>query len=386
VEPQVTACKPLELGLLEAGSESGCLRSDRHTNYRTAISTYDLIADLPLVVGGYSLEGLQLRAGPDFTRLSTVIHLKGGGQEGVGEDVTYDALDQMALQDAGETLSVAGEFTLRTFRERLDELDLWPTPPVREVSRLYRRWAYESAALDLALRQAGRPLHEVLGRTPQPVTFVMSTRLADPPTTEKLRAWLERYPTLRFKLDPTPAWTDELIAELVELGAVDSLDLKGHYSGTVVDNPPDPLMYRKLAEAFPDAWLEDPALTEETDPVLEPHRDRITWDAPIHSIDDIEALPFAPKMVNIKPSRFGGLRELFAAYDYCAERGIRAYGGGQFELGPGRGHIQYLASLFHPETPNDVAPSGYNDPTIPDGLPSSPLEPRPSPAGFLWDA
>jgi L-alanine-DL-glutamate epimerase-like enolase superfamily enzyme len=345
-----------------------------------------LISELPLTVDGYALEGLQLRAGPDFTRLSTVIHLRGAGHEGVGEDVTYDALDQMALQDAGETLAIAGDFTLRSFRARLDELDLWPAAPVREVSRLYRRWAYESAALDLALRQAGKPLYEVVGREPQPVTFVMSTRLGDPATTERLRAWLERYPTLRFKLDPTPAWSDELIAELVELSAVDSLDLKGQYRGTIVDNPPDPGLYRKLAEAFPDAWLEDPALTDETDPVLEPYRGRITWDAPIHSVADIEALPFAPKMVNIKPSRFGGLEELCTAYDYCAERGIRAYGGGQFELGPGRGHIQYLASLFHPDTPNDVAPSGYNDPTMPDGLPSSPLDPRPAPTGFFWDA
>ena len=49
------------------------------------------------------------------------------------------------------------------------------------------------------------------------------------------------------------------------------------------------------------------------------------------------------------------------AYDYCAERGIGMYSGGQFEIGPGRGQIQYLASLFHPDTPNDVAPGGYND-------------------------
>jgi L-alanine-DL-glutamate epimerase-like enolase superfamily enzyme len=314
-----------------------------------------------------------------------VIHLRGGGHEGVGEDVTYDALDQMALQDAGETLSIAGSFTLRSFRERLDELDLWPTPPVREVSRLYRRWAYESAALDLALRQAGKSLADAVGREPQPVVFVMSMRLHDdPPTTERLRAWLERCPTLRFKLDPTPEWTDELVDELVELGVVDSLDLKGHYTGTVVDNPPDPVKYRRWAEAFPDAWLEDPALTDETDPILEPHRDRITWDAPIHSIADVEALPFAPKMVNIKPSRFGGLEELFSAYDWCDERGIRAYGGGQYELGPGRGQIQYLASLFHPDTPNDVAPAGYNDPTMPKGLPASPLDPAPEPTGFRW--
>ena len=74
--------------------------------------------------------------------------------------------------------------------------------------------------------------------------------------------------------------------------------------------------------------------------MLAPHRDRITWDAPIHAIADIEALPFAPKMVNVKPSRFGGLARLCAGYDYCAEHGIGAYGGGQFELGPGRGQAQ----------------------------------------------
>ena len=89
-------------------------------------------------------------------------------------------------------------------------------------------------------------------------------------------------------------------------------------------------------------------------------------------------------MVNIKPSRLGGLQELFAAYDYCEEHGIGAYGGGQFELGAGRGQIQYLASLFHPDTPNDVAPSLYNLPEPPAGLPVSPLEPMIEPIGFRW--
>jgi hypothetical protein len=89
-------------------------------------------------------------------------------------------------------------------------------------------------------------------------------------------------------------------------------------------------------------------------------------------------------MVNIKPSRLGGLRRILDAYDYCAERGIGNYGGGQFELGPGRGHIQYLASLFHPDTPNDIAPTGYNLPAAPDGLPASPLAPAPAPVGFRW--
>jgi L-alanine-DL-glutamate epimerase-like enolase superfamily enzyme len=350
------------------------------------IATYDLIADLPLQIDRYSLDGLELHVSETFTRLTTLVKLEGDGHAGVGEDVTYDALDHVALQDAGATLPLAGEYTMRSFREHIDSLNLWPSEPVREVSKLYRRWAYESAALDLALRQVGASLAEALNRGPGPVQFVMSKRLTAPPATDDLRKWLESYPTLKFKLDPTPDWNDDTIAELRDLGVVDSLDLKGHYSGTVVDNPPDPELYRKLAEAFPEAWLEDPALTPETDPILEPHRDRITWDAPIHSIDDIEALPFAPKMVNIKPSRFGGLPELFGAYDYCEQRGIRAYGGGQYELGAGRGHIQYLASLFHPDTPNDVAPSGYNDPSIPSGLPASPLTPEIARTGFRWGA
>ena len=88
--------------------------------------------------------------------------------------------------------------------------------------------------------------------------------------------------------------------------------------------------------------------------------------------------------MNVKPSRFGSLAELLAAYDYCAANGIGAYGGGQSELGPGRGQIQYLASLFHADAPNDVAPGGYNEVDPPAGLPKSPLSPGPTEIGFRW--
>ena len=54
-----------------------------------------------------------------------------------------------------------------------------------------------------------------------------------------------------------------------------------------------------------------------------------------------------------------------------------AYGGGQYELGVGRGQIQYLAALFHPDAPNDIAPAGYDALDPEPGLPASPLEPRP---------
>jgi L-alanine-DL-glutamate epimerase-like enolase superfamily enzyme len=348
--------------------------------------TFELLADLPLTVERYELEGLKQNVSSGFERLSTVVHLHGAGHEGVGEDVVYDAEDHVAMQEAGPVQPLAGTFTLAEFCELIDSLDLFPVAPNRDVSRLYRRWTFHSAALDLALRQAGRPLHEALGRSSEPVTFVVSLRLGEPPTLAPIEARLHDYPTLRFKLDPTSSWTPELIEQLVATGAVDSVDFKSFYTGTVVDQPPDPVLYRRVAEAFPDAWIEDPdVVTPETAEALAGVHDRITWDAPIHSIDDIESLPFPPRMVNIKPSRIGGLKKLCDTYDYCAERGIGAYGGGQFELGPGRGQNQYLASLFHPDTPNDLAPVGYNVDEPEPGLPSSPLPPSPSETGFRWN-
>jgi hypothetical protein len=344
----------------------------------------DRLAALPLRIEAYALERLERDVSSAFTRVSTVLRLRGGGEEGIGEDVTYDAVDHDALQSAGPVQPLAGEWTLGSFCDHVEGLDLWPAPPQREPSLLYRVWGYESAALDLALRQAGTTLHAALGREPRPVRFVVSLRLGEPPTMAPVARRLERYTSLRFKLDPTTDWTPALIAELVATGAVDSVDFKGLYVGSIVDQAADPVLYERVVEAFPEAWIEDPKLTEATDAILRPHRDRITWDAPIHGVADIEGLPFPPRMVNVKPSRLGPLRELFAAYAHCEARGIGMYGGGQFELGPGRGHIQYLASLFHPDTPNDVAPGGYNATDVPPGLPDSPLAVQAHDTGFRW--
>jgi hypothetical protein len=348
------------------------------------MNTYSLVSTLPIEIDSYELEGLSVEVSPEFTRKTTVIRLRGGGEEGIGEDPTYSPEDQEAFQAEGATLPLSGSHhTIDSFSELVERLSLWPEGPALDQFRPYRRWAFESAALDLALRQAGKSLAEALEREAKPLRFVASMRFGDPATIAPLRAWLDLYPDLRVKLDPTGTWDDALVNELVETGAVDTLDFKGAYEGTPVDQPPDPTLYARIALAFPDAWLEDPALNDETDPVLEPHRDRITWDAPIHSVADIVGLPFPPRTLNFKPSRFGSIKRLFDAYDHCAEAGIAIYGGGQFELGPGRGQIQYLASLFHPDSPNDTAPAAYNAKPA-GGLPTSPMTPQIEATGFRW--
>jgi hypothetical protein len=323
------------------------------------MSLYDAVRDLPLHVDGYYLEPLEREVARGFTLRRTVVVLHGRGEEGRGEEVDYDPRTQETFQADEGKLPFAGGHTLDSFSL------------LQAGQGEYRRWAFESAALDLALRQAGLTLGEAVGREPAPLRFVVSTRTASVP------AWLELYPELRFKLDPDRDWSDEVIASLRH---VDTVDFKGIYR-LAFGNPPDPELYARVAEAFPGAWIEDPALTPATTKVLEPHRDRITWDAAIHEWSDVEALPFRPRCLNCKPSRFGSVRRLFDFYDACEREGIALYGGGQFELGPGRAQIQLLAALFHPEAPNDVAPGEFNVATPAAGLPSSPLVLEPSP-GF----
>jgi hypothetical protein len=317
------------------------------------MSLWDSIRDLPLHVDGYRLEPLDREVARGFTLRRTVVVLECAGAEGRGEEVDYDPQQQAAFQADDGKLPFAGDHTLASFSL------------LQSGQTEYRRWAIESAALDLALQQAGLSLGKAIGREPKPLRFVVSTRTANVP------GWLELYPDMRFKLDPGPEWTDEVIATLAH---VDTIDFKGIYRGAF-GSPPDPDLYARVSAAFPDAWIEDPAITPATWPVLEAHRERITWDAGIHEWSDVEALLFTPRTLNCKPSRFGSVKRLFDFYDACEWQGIALYGGGQYELGPGRDLIQLLASLFHPDAPNDVAPAGYNAPVPVPGLPESPLAP-----------
>ncbi|WP_255192556.1 hypothetical protein [Natronobeatus ordinarius] len=348
----------------------------------------DQLLELPVTVDAVSLERRERETSSDFTRVTTLVSLAGDGETGLGEDVTYDADEHDALAETGlPEGELEGEHTLASFSERVGDLELFPAgDPDQHASRNYRRWALESAALDLALRQAGTDLATALGRSPEPVRFVASTRLGDPPTADRVEALCERVPGLEFKLDPTPEWSAALIDDLAATGAVRILDLKGQYEGTEVDVPADPELYERVLEAFPGAVIEDPALTDETRPLFDDPdvRERVAWDAPIHGLGDVEALPWEPSWLNIKPSRFGSLASLLETLRYCEEHGIRLYGGGQFELDVGRGQLQLLASLYYPDGPNDVAPRQYNDPDPGEALPESPLEPAAEPVGFRW--
>jgi L-alanine-DL-glutamate epimerase-like enolase superfamily enzyme len=223
----------------------------------------------------------------------------------------------------------------------------------------------------------------VLGREPRPLTFVNSLGLGDPPSTDTIHRRLERYADVHFKLDAAAAWSLAVCEDLAATGAVDVVDFKGQYGMEVEDAEALAAMYERVVATFPDAILEDPHDLPEIAAPLAPHVGRVSYDALIHTVDDLATTPVHPiGTVNIKPCRTGGLRALLALYAHCEAAGIRMYGGGMGENGVGRGQIQLLASLFHPDGPNDVAPSPFNLPDPPAGLPSSPLPPQPEATGF----
>jgi len=324
------------------------------------VSLFGHLAELPLSIEGYSLEPHEQANPSGFRRLSTVVCLAGRGRLGRGEDTTYSPRDQERLRARGSVLELAGEFTLASFSRQLDALELWPEPPEHPMSIDYRRWAYESAALELALAQANSSLAAVLEREHRPAEFVVSTGLGTPPRTARLRELLEFEPRLCFKLDTSNDWSEEFIAELRELGRVRVVDFKGAYSGTAVDQTADPALYRRVIEGLPDVWLEDPHREPAIFELLADCWERVTWDAPIHSVSDVLALAREPQMLNLKPSRSGTLERYFELVEHCEARGIGMYGGGQFELADGRRTIQELAGIFHPDAPNDIAPVQLN--------------------------
>lgn len=340
------------------------------------IDLWTAVKDLPITIESSSFTVL-VPNGPtameDFS--TTLLRLAGRGEEGLGEQVGMTPT-QAGLRQSD--FPVAGEWpTLADFVAHLDTIDMWPQPPEYELERHWRRWTFESAALDLALRQAGTALSEVLGRAPRPLTFVNSFGLGDPPDAGKVAARRALQPTVGFKLDVAPSWTQEIMDRIASVAGVATIDFKGQYDLEVEDEDALRAMYERTVATFTEAFLEDPHDRPWMRELLEPVVDRVSYDAPITSVESIAQTAITPRIVNVKPCRVGRLEELSRLYAHCDAEGIRMYNGGMGELGVGRGQAQLLAALFHPDAPNDIAPSDYNLLQPPPDLPGSPLDPLP---------
>jgi hypothetical protein len=344
---------------------------------------YDHVRELPVEIESVELAGRSAETSYGFTRPTTVVTLAGAGATGVGEDVTTDPDAHERFQREGVGADLAGSYTLDEFSARVADLppvagDDWAAPGRA------RRWALESAALDLGLRQADTSLGARLDRTYDPVAFVVSLRLADPPSLDPIEGWRAIHPDLRFKLDVVPGWDAAFLADLAEVAGIEILDFKAQYGDGSDDDrvATDPDLYRAVVDAFSGATYEDPLFDDVHREVFAGHESQVSWDARITGVERVRDLPFEPSWLNVKPARFGSVASLFDTIEYALDRGITLYGGGMFELDRGRSHLHALASLFYPDGPNDVAPRGYNEPTPHEDVSPSPLAPPSDPTGI----
>ena len=291
--------------------------------------TTQRIGGLKVEIDDYALERHE-HVTPEWTRVTTTIVMRGGGLEGRGEDVTYEVPEHDALA-AADPVDLSG---VETFDEASNALATFGNG--------YRRWGFESAVLDLALRQAGR--RSAACSACRTGRCGSACRPA-----HDVRPWLE--------VDARPGVQARPGADVGR----PVHRLAGRQRPRARARPEGALPGRRSSAWRPtsgstspcrdrfdddttieDAWFADGWLD-----LFRGHEHRLAFDAIIHSVADIEALPILPRRMNIKPSRFGPVANLLATIEFCKAHRIALYGGGQTELGVGRDHIQALASLFY---------------------------------------
>jgi hypothetical protein len=249
--------------------------------------TYEAIAGLALEIDDYALDGLVQTVSSGFERRTTVIRLRGGSEEGIGEDVTYEGDDHLRQLELGPVLPLAGDWTVDSFSSHVAGLDLFPGgAPDQPAYLLYRRWAFESAALDpRAAPGRPHPGRRARARSRARALRVSPRGSGSPRPSRPWAAGSRSTPTCGSSSTPPRTSTTGSSSSSSGRVAVDSIDFKGAYKGTSVDVPTDPGLYKRIAEAFPRGLARGSPTCRCQKPTPRSHPTAIAsrWDAPIHS-------------------------------------------------------------------------------------------------------
>ena len=353
-----------------------------------AVTDWDWLADLEVEIEDYALERLERDVSSDFTRVSTVIRLRGGGEEGVGEDVVYDAEDHDAAAGAGPVPPLAGRGRSATFSEHLRTgVDLFPQPPLSEASAACtattrtsrRRWTSRCA-------RPARRCTPTSAREPRPLTYVV---LAAPRRAADARPGA---PAPGSSATPAcassstrPAVDREIVEGWPTSSAVDSVDFKGLYtarSSTPRRPRPLPPRARRAARGVD----RGPAPRREVTCSSCPPRPHLVGrEHPRHRRHRGAAVPAEDGQRQAVAGRLAApscsrpTRTASSAASRCTAAGSSS-------SGPAAGRSSCSPSLFHPDGPNDVSPSGFHVPDPPRICPARPWTLPPPRSAFAAPA
>ena len=297
----------------------------------------------------------------EFTLRRTVVVLHGRGEEGRGEEIDYDPAQQALFQERGGELPLHGEHTLESFSLLSLRADRLPPLGVRVGG------ARSRAAPGRAVARGGD----------RPRAAAAALRRLDAHR-EACRAGSRSTRSCASSSTPTDDWTDEVIATL---GRVETADFKGLYRGAFgcaarrrALRPGRARVPRRLARGSR-ADARDLGGARRRTATGSRGTPASTSGATSRRFRSGRGCSTASRRAS---ARCGGSS---TSTTRAPARGSGSTAAVSSSSGPGRGQIQLLASLFHPDAPNDVAPSGYNAAEPVAGLPVSPLEPAPGP-GF----
>jgi hypothetical protein len=344
-------------------------------------SLWPRLAGLPLVIEACEYERLHAVLAYEFERITTRVRLVGAGVDGLGRTSPFRE-DGTALHETRRTLLLEGEWTLAAFCEHLETLELWPEPPEWDGALRFRRWAFESAALDLALRQAGHSLHDVLGLEPKPVRFVNSLGLGKEPSIEPLRrrslarpacasSSTRRRPGRRRSSMRSRRRARSTRSTSRASTASSSRIPRRSVRCTTTFTRPFPTPIWRTRTTSP-RELSGSATSSSACPMTR------RSEAPTTS-----ARRRSPPALSTSSPRASAACASCSRSTHAVHGTNGRYMAVVWPSWAGHGQIQLFAALFHADAPNDVAPSGYNEEDPPGDLPASPLTPRPEATGSL---
>ncbi len=195
------------------------------------------------------------------------------------------------------------------------EMACWDLLARSRGSRCTRCWAARgprsSRGSAWGSRARSRPLFDQIERYLEEGYRRIKLKIAPGWDVEVVRRVRERYPAIALQVDANSAYT---LDDLPTLQALDDFDL------LLIEQPlahDDIIDHARLQAA-----LKTPICLDES----------------IHSADDArKALDLgACRVINIKVSRVGGLREARRVHDLCLARGVPVWCGGMHEFGIGR--------------------------------------------------
>jgi O-succinylbenzoate synthase len=237
---------------------------------------------------------------------------------------------------------------------------------IEELVALYRlvkgnafaRAGLEMACWDALARTQGKSLCSLLGATRTEILSGVSLGIES--SVEVLFAQIARYLEegyRRIKLKIAPGWDIDVVRQVRERFPGIALRVDANSAYTLKD-----MATLQALDEFDLILIEQPLAHDD---IIDHARLQavlktpICLDESIHSVDDArKALDIgACRVINIKVSRLGGLREAKRVHDLCFERNVSVWCGGMHEFGIGRAANVAIAALPGFTIPGDVSGS-----------------------------